>query len=111
MRISKDDIVMVLSGADRGRRARVTKVDREEATVTLEGVNVVHKHVRRSRRNPQGGRLSKEMPLPAGKVQLVCPSCSKPTRIGALIENDGSKHRICKKCGHKISLISPSRKK
>ena len=111
MRICKDDMAQVLSGADRGERARVVAVDKENDTVILEGINVVNKHVRRSRRNPQGGRLTKEMPLPAGKVMVVCPSCSKATRVGAKIEDDGSKFRICKKCNAKISQISPAKKK
>ncbi|HBT75997.1 MAG TPA: 50S ribosomal protein L24 [Planctomycetaceae bacterium] len=111
MRVNKDDVVLIRTGADRGERARVVAVDREKGTVVVEGVNVVHKHVRRSRRNPQGGRLTKEMPMAMGNVQVVCPSCSKPTRVGARFEENGAKFRVCKKCGAKISQISPARKK
>ncbi len=110
MRICKDDVVQVRAGVLRGERARVVSVDREKEMVVVEGVNVVYKHVRRSRRNPQGGRLTKEMPIPQSRVQVVCPSCSQATRVGAKFEADGSKHRVCKKCGAKISMISPAKK-
>ncbi len=106
MRICKDDTVLVLTGASCGKKARVLSVDKESEKVVVEGVAVVHKHVRRSRRNPQGGRLSMEMPIPMSNVQVVCKSCGKPTRIGAKIEADGSKFRVCKKCGVSISQVS-----
>lgn len=111
MRICKDDMVLVLSGVDRGNRGRVISVDRENQKVIVEGIQTVQKHVKRSKRNPQGGRLQKEMPISQGKVQLVCPSCNKPTRIGAKIIEDGSKYRICKKCGARIGQISPAKKR
>ena len=82
MRIKVDDTVVVLSGKDSGKKGRVTSVDLEENKVVVDGVNVVNRHVRRSQRNMQGGRLSKTMPVPAGKVMLVCPVCGKPTRVG-----------------------------
>ncbi|MGL6196254.1 MAG: 50S ribosomal protein L24 [Thermoguttaceae bacterium] len=111
MRINKDDLVVVLAGADRGSRGRVISVNREAETVTVEGINTVHKHVKRSKRNPQGGRLTMEMSVPQSKVQVICTSCSKPARIGAKILDDGSKYRVCKKCGARLSQISPAKNK
>lgn len=110
MRVCKDDIVQIRAGVNRGDRGRVVSVDREKEMVVVEGINVVHKHVRRTRRNPQGGRLTKSLPIPQARVQVVCPSCSQATRVGAKFEEDGSKHRLCKKCGAKISQISPAKK-
>lgn len=113
MRIKVDDTVVVLSGRDGGKRGKVTSVDLEENKVVVEGVNVVSRHVRRSQRNMQGGRLTKTMPLPAGKVMVVCPACGKPTRVGyrfvdkeVKVEENGKtetkkvqvKERFCKKC-------------
>ncbi len=109
MRICKDDMVVVLSGADVGERGRVISVDREKETVIVEGVHTIHKHVKRSKRNPQGGRLTKEMPVPQSKVQVICTSCGKPTRIGAKTIEDGSKYRVCKKCNARLSQISPAK--
>ena len=106
MRIKKDDLVEVISGASRTRRAKVLAVLPREGKVIVEGVNRAYKHVRRSQRNPQGGRLSKEMPIDASNVQLVCPSCGQPTRVGARFLDDGSKERYCKKCGAGIGRLS-----
>jgi len=111
MRINKNDQVIVLTGVSQGKKSRILTVDKEAGKVTIEGVNVVHKHVRRSRRNPQGGRLSMEMPIAISNVQLVCPSCGKPTRAGVRLAADGAKFRICKKCNADINQISPAKKK
>jgi len=72
-------------------------------------MNRVYKHVRRSQRNPQGGRLSKEMPIQISNVLLVCGSCGKATRSGARFLADGSKERYCKKCGKTMGQIAPPR--
>lgn len=107
MRIRVNDQVEVISGEERGTRGRVLLVDRANAKVTVEGVNKVFKHVRRSQRNPQGGRLSKEMPIPLSNVLLVCLACGKATRVGARYLDDGSKERFCKKCGAANGQIAP----
>ncbi len=107
MHIRVDDTVEVLTGDDRKTRAKVINVDRAAGKLTVEGVNRVYKHVRRSERNPQGGRLSMEMPIQLSNVLLVCESCSTATRTGARYLDDGSKERFCKKCGAGIGQISP----
>lgn len=111
MRINKNDLVVVLNGNDRGKKARVLKVDKKAGKVTVEGINVVHKHVKRSRRNPQGGRLSMEMPMLMCRVQVVCPKCAKPTRVGAKIDANGVKSRVCKKCDAVISQVTVAKGK
>ncbi|MCL2005618.1 MAG: 50S ribosomal protein L24 [Planctomycetaceae bacterium] len=117
MRVKKDDLVIILSGASRNKAAtrdkryRVLSVDKEKGKVTVEGVNVVQKAVRRSRRNPRGGMLSMEMPIAMSNVQVVCQKCGKPTRVGARFAEDGAKFRVCKKCGADISQVSPARVK
>jgi len=74
MYIRKDDVVEVIAGDDKGTRGKVLKVLREKGQVVVEGVNRVYRHLRPSKRNPQGGRLSKEMPVDASNVQLVDPA-------------------------------------
>jgi large subunit ribosomal protein L24 len=111
MQIRVDDTVVVITGDDRGSRGRVLRVDREAGKVVVEGVNRVYKHVRRSQRNPQGGRLSREMPIQISNVKLVCTSCGAPTRTGARLEPDGSKVRYCKKCSAAIGQIAPPKAK
>lgn len=110
MLIKVEDTVEVLTGDDAGVRGRVLSVDREAGKIIVEGVNLVYKHVRRSQRNPQGGRLSKEMPIQVSNALFVCEKCNRPTRLGTRIESDGSKSRYCKKCGTAISTVSPAKK-
>lgn len=98
MRIKSNDKVVVRAGKDRGAEGNVVSVDREKELVTVQGVNEVYRHVRRSQRNMQGGRLSKNMPIPVANVMLVCPKCSKPTRVGVTVDENGKKKRVCKKC-------------
>jgi large subunit ribosomal protein L24 len=109
MHIRVNDTVEVQTGDDRGAKARVLKVDHAAGKLVVEGVNRVYKHVKRSQRNPQGGRLSKEMPVQISNVLLVCPSCGKATRSGARFNADGSKERFCKKCGSGMGQIAPAR--
>ncbi|MFN7733421.1 MAG: 50S ribosomal protein L24, partial [Pirellula sp.] len=93
MLIKVNDVVEVIAGRDKGERGKVLVVDRDKGRVIVEGVNKVFKHVKRSQRNPQGGRLSKEAFLDVSKVMLVCPKTGKPTRVGVRFLADGTKER------------------
>jgi len=99
MHVRTDDTVEVIAGDERGTRGKVLRVDHSVSKAVVEGVNRVYKHVRRSQRNPQGGRLSMEMPVPLSNLLLVCRSCNSAARTGARYLDDGSKERYCKKCG------------
>lgn len=109
MRIRVNDTVKIIRGNDEGRSGKVLSVNHEQRQVVVEGMRRVYKHVRRSQKNPQGGRLSKEMPLPVANVMFVCTKCGQPTRLGARYLDDGSKERFCKKCGAGVGEISPAR--
>jgi large subunit ribosomal protein L24 len=109
MLIRVGDEVVVISGRDRGQRGKVLKVDREGGRVTVEGLNRVYKHVRKSQRNPQGGRLSKEAAIEVSKVMLICPKTKERTRVGVRYLADGSKERYSKKSGVSMGIISPAR--
>ncbi len=109
MHIRTNDIVVVTTGDDRGERGKVLRVDRQAGKLIVEGVNRAYKHVRRSQRNPQGGRLSKEMPLPLANVMLMCPKCGQAARTGARYLEDGRKERFCRKCGAGTGELSPPR--
>jgi large subunit ribosomal protein L24 len=111
MHIKTSDTVEVICGDDRGTRGRVLRVDHKANRVVVEGVNRVFKHVRRSQRNPQGGRLSKEAPIQLSNVALVCTACNAATRTGARYLADGSKERFCKKCGAAIGQIARPKQK
>ncbi len=111
MWIKANDTVMVMTGDDRGTQGRVLRIAPKTGKLVVEGVNRVYKHVRRSQRNPQGGRLSMEMAIPLSNVALVCQSCKAPARQGARRLADGSKERYCKKCGAGNGVITPSKTK
>ena len=106
-----DDDVVVISGADKDRRGKILKLDRKNNKVVVEGVAKVWKHVRRSQKNPQGGRLEKEMPISASNVMLVDPTTGKPTKIGVRFLDDGSKERYAKASGASLGVISPARER
>jgi large subunit ribosomal protein L24 len=109
MWIKANDNVEVICGEDRGTRSKVIRVDRAAGKLVVEGVNRVYKHVRRSQKNPQGGRLSLEMPISLSNVMLVCGSCGAATRLGARRLADGSKERYCKKCGAGNGIVAPAK--
>ncbi|MCX7405225.1 MAG: 50S ribosomal protein L24 [Planctomycetota bacterium] len=109
MLIRSGDLVEVRSGNSRGTRAKVVSVQPENGKILVEGVNRVYRHMKRSQKNPQGGRLSKELAIDASNVLLVCGSCSKPTRIGVRISADGGKVRICKKCSAELGVLRSPR--
>ena len=107
MWIKTNDTVKVIAGEDRGTSAKVLRVNRKAGKLVVEGVNRVYKHVRRSQKNPQGGRLSKEMPIAMGNVQFVCEWCGAATRLGVRFLDDGAKERYCKKCSAGNGQVSP----
>ena len=102
MSIRKDDLVVVLSGKDKGKQGKVLTVLPSESKVIVEGVNVVTKHKKPTSQTDQGGIVKKEAPIYACKVQRVCPKCNKPTRPAHKLLADGKKVRVCKKCGAEI---------
>lgn len=106
-----DDEVEVIAGADKGHRGKILKIDRKKNKLVVEGAARVWKHVRRSQKNPQGGRLNKEMPISASNVMAVDPSTGKPTRLGVRFLDDGSKERYAKKSGTSLGAIAPARAK
>lgn len=110
MYIRSGDVVEVLSGDDRGKRGRVLSVQRKKNKITVEGINRVYKHVKPNRRNPQGGRLSKEMPIDASNAALIDPQTNKPTRVGVRILPDGGKERYAKKSGASLGKLAPPKK-
>jgi len=109
MHIRNGDTVKVICGADRGVQARVLQVDHKTGKAVVEGVARVYKHVKRSQKNPQGGRLSKEMPVQLSNLMLVCESCKAASRTGSRVLADGSKERYCKKCDAGIGQLAPAR--
>jgi len=110
MHIRKDDIVEVITGDDAGSRkapttGRVLRVLPEAGKVVVEGINRVYKHLKPSRQNVQGGRLSKEMAVDVSNVLLYCATCRRGVRSGRRYASDGRKERYCKKCSNSLGAL------
>jgi large subunit ribosomal protein L24 len=102
MNVKKGDTIVVLSGKDKGKQGKVLKSDPKGGKVIVEGVNVAMKHRKPRKQGEEGGIVKMETPIYACKVMLVCPKCGKPTRPAFRILDDGSKTRVCRKCGETI---------
>ncbi|HKU18447.1 MAG TPA: 50S ribosomal protein L24 [Candidatus Saccharimonadales bacterium] len=102
IRIKKGDNVVVLSGKYKGKTGKVLATHPAENKVTVEGINIVKKHVKPNRANPQGGIVELTKPLWVSKVAIVEPASKKPSRIGYQLNKDGSKTRVYKKTGKEI---------
>jgi large subunit ribosomal protein L24 len=129
--IRKGDTVVVLSGKDAGKRGTVERVIRRTAapsaarsmyrrgttasgtSVVVEGLNIAKRHTKprqsgsqsdRTPRIQQGGILDLAQPLDIGKVMLVCPKCSRPTRIKHTSLADGRRIRVCAHCGSPLEV-------
>lgn len=102
IRIKKGDTVVVRSGKYKGKTGKVTSVHPSTNQVTVEGINIVKRHIKPSRENPQGGIVDITKPLYVSKVGIVEPTSKKPTKIGFSIGKDGKKVRIYKKSGKEI---------
>ena len=97
--IRRNDNVVVITGKDRGKRGRVLKVLPEKNRLVVEGVNIIKRHTKPNpQRQIKGGLVEREAALHASNVQIVCPECGKPTRLGKKILGDGRKVRVCRKC-------------
>jgi large subunit ribosomal protein L24 len=97
--IRRNDNVIVIAGKDRGKRGRVLKMLPPRNRVVVEGANFIKRHTRPNpSRNIKGGIVEREASLHASNIQLVCPECAAPTRIGWQLLGDGRKVRICRKC-------------
>ena len=98
--VKTGDEVKVISGKDKGKTGKVIAVSPAEGKVIVEGINIVTKHVKPKKMGEQGGLVKAESALYADKVQLVCPKCGRPTRVGHAVKENGKKDkkRICKKC-------------
>jgi large subunit ribosomal protein L24 len=103
MKIHKNDTVMVIAGNSRGKSGKVLKMFRDEQRVIVEGVNIIKRHSKSSQKNPQGGIVQKEAPINAANVMVICPKCSKPSRVGRKPVTDAATDRkqmmrVCRNC-------------
>ena len=95
-RVRKDDVVEVIAGEHRGAHGKVLRIDPARERVVVEGVNMVHRHVRRSRKHPQGGRIQKEAPIHLSNVLPVDPKTGRGTRVRFEVKRDSDGKLISK---------------
>jgi large subunit ribosomal protein L24 len=97
--VKKGDTVVVLSGKDRGKQGRVLRVNGLKGTAIVERVNFTKKHTKPNPgKNVQGGILEREAPINIAKLQVVCPSCNEPSRLGSHRNEEGEGVRFCRNC-------------
>ena len=101
LHVKTGDTVILLTGdkKDRNKTGKVLEVSPTKGKVIVEGINKVKKHVKPRKAGDPSGIIETESAIYACKVQVVCPKCGKPTRVGTKIYEDGMKDRLCKKCG------------
>jgi large subunit ribosomal protein L24 len=100
--IKKEDKVRVIAGNEKGKQGRVLFVDREKNRLTIEGINIRKKNMKPNRQFQKGGIIDKAMPVHRSNVMLVCPKCSKTTKISVKFLQDNRKVRVCNKCAEVI---------
>lgn len=97
LKLRRGDTVSILRGKDRGKQGKILSVMPVEGRVIVEGLNLVHKHVRPRRGGEKGQRVQMPAPLIVAKVQLVCPNCKQRTRVAIRRQGD-QRERVCKQC-------------
>ncbi len=98
MKIRKKDMVLVITGKDKGKKGKVRLTHPKDERVVVEGVNFIKKHTKARRSARQAGIIEMEAPLHISNVLLLCSKCNHPTRIGFTKLQDGKKVRICRSC-------------
>jgi len=101
MKVKKGDTVLVISGKDRGRTAKILKSLPKEAMILVEGINLKNKHVKPKKQGEQGQVVPVPAPMNVSDVKFICPKCGKATRLGYKVEKD-KKFRVCKKCQSEV---------
>ena len=98
--VKKNDQVLVTTGKDRGARGRVLRVLAADGKAIVERVNMIKRHTRPNpNKGIQGGILEREAPIQVSNLMVICPECSKPSRLGRKRLEDGRGVRVCKSCG------------
>ena len=101
MKIKKGDTILIISGKDKGKKAKVLEAFPRQNKIVVEGVNIVKRHRRPRREKEKGQIVEVPKPIDVSNVKLICPKCSQPSRIGYRLTEKG-KYRICKKCNQEI---------
>jgi large subunit ribosomal protein L24 len=99
MKLHRGDHVIVLSGTDKGKRGEVVRALPSKGRVVVEGVRRMKRHQRTTQVRKRAGIIEKDLSVPVSIVALVCPKEHTPARISYRLNDDGSKQRVCARCG------------
>jgi len=102
IRLKKGDKVIVISGKNKGKTGTITAVHPRLNKVTVDGINIVKKHIKPNRENPQGTVMEITKPIWVSKVAIAEPTTKKPSKIGYKVTKDGEKIRVYKSTGKEI---------
>lgn len=100
--IKKGDTVQVISGKDEGKRGKVLSIDLAKSRAIVEGVNIMKRHTKPTRTNPQGGIMEREAPIHSSNLMIYCSKCKEPVRVNKKLLADGQKIRVCNHCGEEL---------
>lgn len=101
-RLKKGDIVILISGDDRGKKGKILNMNKKKNSIIVEGANFIKKHVRPRRQGEQGGIIEKESPVHISNLKLICPKCGEPTRVQKTRLENKKNIRVCNKCNEFI---------
>lgn len=101
MKIRKGDTVLITAGKDKGKKGKVERVYPDEQMVLVPGLNLFKRHLKKRTEGQKGGIVTFSRPINMANVAIICPKCSKPTRVGFQLSGD-DKIRICRKCQQPI---------
>ncbi|MEG1548570.1 MAG: 50S ribosomal protein L24 [Clostridia bacterium] len=101
LNVKRGDTVVIISGKDKGKQGKIMSAEPEKERVVVQNANMIVRHTKPRKQGEVGGRINKEGSVAVSNVMLVCPKCSKATRISHAYDGD-KKVRVCKKCGKNI---------
>jgi large subunit ribosomal protein L24 len=101
-RVRKNDMVMVIAGRERGKTGKVLRVIPETGRIVIERVNMVKRHTKPRGAGTSSGIIDKEAPLDISNVMIFCDRCNAPVRAGIKLAEDGSRGRVCRRCGEAL---------
>lgn len=107
MKLKKNDNVMMIAGKDKGKTGLIERVFPADGRIVVKGMAIAKKHIKPSKKNPQGGIIEINQKVNASNVMILCPACGKPTKISFKV-SEKAKSRICKKCGTSLESASSS---
>ncbi|MDP1808119.1 MAG: 50S ribosomal protein L24 [Actinomycetota bacterium] len=102
LHVRKGDRVEVLSGKEKGKRGKVLRTAPKDRRVIIEGLNLIKRAVKPTKKNPQGGIITKEGSVHASNVMIVCQGCDEPGRVAHKVDDQGKSRRVCRQCGADI---------